>query len=60
MEERDQRTNVERRVGSALNAKPPYLTKQGPVIFDRRSGRDRRIAVPVDSTKQPDANVVEA
>jgi hypothetical protein len=38
----DQRSGRERRSYTPLNAKPPYLTKHGPVLFDRRSGTDRR------------------
>jgi hypothetical protein len=38
----DQRSGRERRAGTPLNAKPPYLTKHGPVLFDRRNGGDRR------------------
>jgi len=53
VQERDQRSGRERRVFSELNANPPYLTKQGPVLYDRRRGIDRRLVAKSGAAKEP-------
>ena len=50
MSQKDQRNGQDRRGPSAINAQAPYLTKQGPILFDRRSGLDRRRS-PADLEK---------
>lgn len=42
MSQPDQRSRRERRSANVINANPPYLTKQGTILFDRRRGEDRR------------------
>ncbi|MES2356509.1 MAG: hypothetical protein V4568_19330 [Pseudomonadota bacterium] len=56
MQNSEQRSGTERRVFTALNANPPYLTKQGPVLYDRRRGIDRRLLSKSGAAKESATN----
>ena len=58
-ENKERRYRTERRVGTALNAKLPYLTKQGPILYDRRRRVERRNAVVVDPVKEMISRLIE-
>lgn len=46
MDNTEQRTGIDRRIGSALNQRPPFLTRSGRVLYERRTGKDRRALAP--------------
>jgi hypothetical protein len=54
MSQPDQRSRRERRSENVINANPPYLTKQGTILY-RRKGVDRREATSAGLHSQPAA-----
>ena len=51
MRRADERSGVERRIYTILNANLPYLTKEGRVLYDRRRVLDRRTTSQAEPDK---------